>query len=256
MRSRPSWMLPTCLLLLAGMAGCPNEANVTTKPISEVASKSGCRVERLDDAVLAVSNLFVYDDAHVYKIDGELATCKLEVLYRPDEESEEELVYSATSDRVADAAESGAKDVGITETHKNHCVLAIVLPGSTLRPNDEIVFSFVAQRKSSDESTVYTEWWWDSKKAKEIFPESLLAYDGPRGSTNIPVRSCIVKPGEEATIVDRKHHWTEQDESGKGEATKKHIVRYRVTVSCLEGDRLPDRGEGESGQENDEGESG
>lgn len=248
-------MLPTGVLLLAGMTGCPNEATVTPTPSNKVVPLLGCQVKRLDDAILAVRKLFG-SDAFVFKIDAEPATCKFEILYRQDEGSEEELLYSVTGDTVAGCVASGAKDVGITVTHNSHHVVAIVVPESSPKPDDEIIFSFVAQRRSMDDNEVYSESMGDSKKAKEIFPDSVLAYDGPRGSSDIPVRACIVKPGEEATIVDRQHHWTERDESGEGEATKKHFVRYRVTVSCLEGDRLPDRGQGESGQEKDEGQSG
>ena len=245
MRSKRPWMLPIGLLLLGCLAGCPNETP-TTPPVSKATPLPGCRVERLEDAEQAVRHV-TGSDAYVFKIDGDLATCKFEILYRPDEESEEELLYSATGDAALDFGEG---ELGIADTHDSHHILAIVVPEYPPKPDDDIVFSFVAQRRSSDESKVSSEMieeesgYRESKKAEEVFPKSLLAYTGGRGRSGGPARDHDLKPGKESTVVDLQHHWKEQSESGEGAKIRRDIVRYRVTVTCLEDGKLPDRGEG------------
>ena len=72
------WMLPIGLLLLAGCS---------TQPSSNAAPSPGCEVQRLEDAEQAVEQLRGHSQAYVFKIDGDLATCKFEILYRADEEA-------------------------------------------------------------------------------------------------------------------------------------------------------------------------
>ena len=194
----------------------------------------GCRVERVDVAEQAVSQL-TRSDAYVFKIDGDLATCKFEILYRPDENSEEELLYYVNGDVVA----QDAQIMGITKHHDNHLFLAIQVPKYPPKPNDEIVFYYSITGTSVR----------DSKKAEEIFPDSLLAYDGPSFSSHSPMKECHLEPGEAAIVADYQHSWKGRGESGEGAMSKRDIVRYRVTVTCLDDGKLPDR----SGGDDDEG---
>ena len=241
------------VLLLSGLTGCPNETP-TAPTVSKATPVPDSRVERLEDAEQAVRHVSD-SDAYVFKIDGDLATCKFEILYRPDENSEETLLYSATGDEALDFGEG---ELNIIDTHDIHHILAIVVPEYPPKPDDDIVFSFLVQRRSSDESKGSSDvikeesGYGESRKAKEIFPDSLLAYTGRKGGLGGPVRDRNVKPGEEVIIVDHQHHWKEQDESGEGAKIRRDIVRYRVTVTCLEDGKLPDRGHGADDQEKQE----
>jgi hypothetical protein len=194
-----------------------------------------CRVERVDVAEQAVIQL-TRSDAYVFKIDGDLATCKFEILYRPDENSEEELLYYVNGDVVAHDAE---QIMEITKPHDNHFFLAIQVPKYPPKPDADMIFSFSIPGTSVR----------DSKKAEEIFPDSLLAYDGPCFLSYSPMKECHVEPGEEAIVADYKHSWRGQEESGEGSMSKRDIVRYRVTVTCFKDGKLPDRADAA----NDEG---
>jgi hypothetical protein len=96
------------LVLLAGLAGCPTNTP-TTPTDSKTVPLPGCLVERLEDAEQAVRQLHGISHAHVYKIDGDLATCKLEVFYSPDEGSEETLVWSVAGDTLVRSLKDDAR---------------------------------------------------------------------------------------------------------------------------------------------------
>jgi hypothetical protein len=61
-----------------------------------------------------------------------------------------------------------------------------------------------------------------------------------------------LKPGEAAIVADFQHSWREQKESGEGAMGKRDIVRYRVTVTCLDDGKLPDRSGGDDDDGKDE----
>ena len=73
------WILPAGLLLVAGLVGCSAQPTPTA-PASKAAPLPGWRVERLRDAEQAVEQLRDYSQTcYVYKIDGDLATCRFEI---------------------------------------------------------------------------------------------------------------------------------------------------------------------------------
>jgi hypothetical protein len=220
-------ILSTSLLLLASTTGCSRN-----EPVAEPAPILGCRVKRLSDAIQAVSQL-TGSQAIVYKIEGDLATCKFEVFYRPDEEAEEEPVYSAEGDQVAEFVRDVSPEMEITEPYEHYQILAITLPDYPPRPDDEIVFSFSVTRRSKGKS--FWQSHRDSKKAAEIFPDSLLTYDGPTGSGGQgPTMQAELEPGDERVIVELHQNWTEKSESLEKVGRKRDLLRYRVTVKCLE----------------------
>ncbi len=231
------WNLPAAVLLLAYMTGCSQEESVVEP--TPAPRMPGCRVERLGDAIQAVNQL-TGSKAIVYKIEGDLATCKFEVFYRPDEEADEELVFSATGDKVAENVKGIAPELGITETHDNYHILAITLPDYPPRPGDEITFSFSVTRRSDDKSFWQTHK--DSRKAEELFPDSLLTYDGPTGSGGSgPITQADLEPGQESVIVELHQHWFANVESEEKVGRKRDQVRYRVTVKCLEDESVSTR---------------
>ena len=64
-----------------------------------------------------------------------------------------------------------------------------------------------------------------------------------------------MKPGQESVVLDYEYYWREKDESGEGAKIRRDIVRYQVTVTCLEGGKLPDRGKGAADEEDTEDQS-
>lgn len=54
-------------------------------------------------------------------------------------------------------------------------------------------------------------------------------------------------------LIEETHYWRDQSEKGLGK--KRDLVRYRVTVTCLEGGKLPDRDDGADDEGKDEEES-
>ena len=248
MNLRRTWMLPMGFLLLGGLTGCPTKTPTTT-PASKAAPLPGCRVERLVDAEQAVRQLRGHSQAYVYKIDGDAATCKLEVFYKPDEESEETLVWSATGDGVVDGVKVHAEGQGIRSPHKYHHFLAIVVPEYPPKPDDQFVFSFCVRCTSSEggKKSHFRETFWDSKEVTHLFPDSLMAVAGKirvGGSSPTP-QSRSMKPGEKSILVDTRHWWAEQ---GQTLTNRRDFVRYQITVTCLEDGELP----AASDQEKDE----
>jgi hypothetical protein len=223
-------------LMLVGMAGCQPKTNPGPPGGREV-PLSGCRVERCEAAEQAVAQLREHSNAHVYTIDGDPATCKLEVFYKPDPESKEETVFTATGDGCAETvreiAEADKMDTGKCN---NHHVLAIVVPEYPPKPDDEFACSLSVQcRSESGEKTKTAgHCWRDSKKAKELrLSESLWADVSNRGSTGSPLQSRNLKRGEEATLLDQTFFRTPPAPSKSDRPKMRDLLRYKVTVTCL-----------------------
>ena len=240
---KAAFLLPTGLLLLVGMTGCPSEAPVTKTPTVDEPSLPGCRVERLEDAEQAVRQLHG-DQAYVYRIDGYPATCKLEVFYAPDENSEETLVWSVTDQGLVEQLRSEAEALDFPiDPHDYHQVLAVTVPGYPPKPDDEFLFSFsirATASESSDKRTLGQAIFRDAKTAGQLFPDSVLAPSSSHGSGGIsPTRHRHLKPGEEFGIVSWEAHRSDGAEAKEGRLKKVDRVRYRVTVTCLEEGKLP-----------------
>jgi hypothetical protein len=223
------------LLLLAGLTGCP-----TTTPTAPAAGEAtplpGCEVQRLEDAEQAVRQLHGKCRAYVYQIDGDLSTCRFEVFYKPDEESEETLAWSATGDSVVESVKNYGEilDVSVEQQDFRH-VLAIVLPEYPSTTDDRILFSFSAQETPRAVGTIPCQLFRDAKTADELFGHSVLGPSSSRyGSERGPAQRQHIKPGEESEIVwweVSKDHASEAEDEDPG---RRDFVRYRVTVTCLE----------------------
>jgi len=250
MKLRTTWTLPVGLLLLAGLAGCPTKTPTTT-PAKKAAPLPGCQVERLEDAEQAIRQLHGNSQAYVYKIDGDLATCKLEVFYKPDEEAEETLVWSAIGDSAVDDVKSHVEfSDSKVDLHKYHHVLAIVVPEYPSKPDDQFVLSFSVLQTPRGTGTVPCQTFRDAKAAEELFPDLVLAPSQLHfGGEITPPQHEHVKPGEEAILVSWHADKRDKNEAEEGRLKKVDRVRYRVTVTCLEGAKLPAASNQEKGEQ-------
>jgi len=161
-----------------------NKQAPTTTPVKKATPLPGCQVERLEDAEQAVRQVLELPSGPsgstpplVYKIDGDLATCKLEVFCKPDEESEETLIWSVTSDSALSYVKANVEAGWLVDPHYHH-VLAIVVPRDVPKPDDQFVFSFSIYCTSRGENVGRNlrQIFRDAKKAEDIFPDSFFAF--------------------------------------------------------------------------------
>ena len=234
MKSKRLWLC--CVgLLLAGMAGCQAKTD-STPPAGPAVREPGCRVERLEAAEQAVGQLFEHSVGHVYAIDGDRASCKLEVFYRPAEASKETTLFSASGDSAADSFRAIAEAHQIsTDQGNNHHVLSIVVPEYPPKPEDKYLFSGSLQCTSNDgkERTSGCSYR-KSEEAGKLLPHPIVtAESGFSSSFPPPVGSRSVKRGEEATLVDTTF-WRVEPGTAKTDPPRKlDLLRYKITVTCL-----------------------
>ena len=187
-----------------------NKQAPTTTPVKKATPLPGCQIERLEDAEQAIRLVLELPSGPsgstpplVYKIDGDLATCKLEVFCKPDEESEETLVWSVTGDSALSYVKANAEAGWLVDPHYHH-VLAIVVPRGVPKPDDQFVFSFSIYCTSRGENVGRNlrQTFRDAKKAEDIFPDSFFVFSlpgsaGGRGRPTLEPRSG--RPGPTGT---------------------------------------------------------
>ena len=236
MKRRQPWFFSTVLVFVA-TAGC--QPKTATPPRPQAVPPSGCRVERLEAAEQAVRQLFEHSEAYVYSIDGDLASCKLEVFYKPDEASQEQTIFSASGDSVVDTVRAIAEAEKISlDKGNNHHVLSIVVPECPPKPDDKYMFSFSirstsnADGKEKNSGCSHRK----SEDAAKILPASLLgvrqnfiSVSGP-----LPVPSRNVMQGEEVTLVHATFFRIESEPSNDPPQKKLDSLPFRLTQKKLD----------------------